>query len=958
MVSTSNPNWPTLFAEAAFAVNPYYSTGTVVYTDLTSRLVKSWSIRRGKQFELDQMQPAEFHGQMVNKDGFLDPSNTASPYYPDVLPYRGYRMRVQYPASVNLLSGDQATGGEGTPFAPGSIPTSMNIGTDVGATLTITASASAFQGSQVLQAAVPASVSAHFYLMTIMRVPVQSPSVSSTVTYTWSTYLRCLTAGINPSVALAMKFFDINGNFVDEEVQAANTVLTGSATAGWTRLSFPVSMSVASGAAYVNLAVAMEGTPPGSPWTLQMDGSQFEAGAAASSFSTPGTNYALMSGAVERYPQSWVYNGTYGLVNPVVVDTMALLSQTKLKEAFIMDVLATGPQWFFPLNDAAAATGGTQTFQEASGNTPPAGVFSASVGPGTLNAATDVTAASLPGGKFYGTNGPVVNIDNSSPFHGTVIDLTTAGITGAPTTGAWTRMIAFRTNLVPSSSQSVIFASYSNGLNSLNYPAVSVMNFGLKQIGGGPASGVSAFFTDPTGSSSLTVSSSLSTNDNNWHLAFVQMSADGKTVSVFSAGTLTSVTGSVDLHPTLAVNDSIGGEMFKLDGTVSSNPGNPSFVGDIAFYAQWNSLLTTTQMLNLRSSFMTAYRGESTDARYGRILGWAGYQGASSLDAGTTTSLSYANDVGGLDALTALNNVVTTEAGRHFVAADGTMIFQSRSRFFQASTPVWVFGENQAAGEIPYVDISFDFDPTRISNAVAVTSTDTNFVYSAMDAASQQNYGTRSFTRSSQSTDQEEIRESAYYYLSLYKDAHLRVQSLRIDAASNPALWPSVLAFELGQYVQINRRDQFSARPTIAMYGFIEQINHNGDDRGKWLIDLQISPAPATRYATFTALVTTLSSPATAGNTTITIAALPDAATNPVRSELTGGQTLRIVNGGTSESVTIATGGVQDQAAGYSTAVLTLTGPLANSYPSGATVREGLTSYDSLAVFDTVQFSF
>jgi hypothetical protein len=951
-----NPNWPNLFSEGNFGNNPFYApSASLMYTDLSPRLFRDWTVRRGKQFELDQVQPGEFHGEWINSDGALDPTNGTSPYATGLLPFRGYRMRAAYPSSVNLVTADQATGGEGTPVVPGPIPAAMNIGTDiVGSTLTIASSGTAFQGSQVLQSAVPASASVNFYIIKILLQPVLSPTASIAPTYTWSTYVRCATSSINPSVAAAVKYHDINGNYVNDYT-GSTVVLTGNPAAAWTRIS--VTHAVPTGAAYCELAVAVKGTPPASPWTFQMDGSQFEQSTAVSSFTVPGKNYAVYSGLIERYPQSWDYGGTYGTAAPVSVDVMALLSQTTLKEAFIMDVLATGPAWFFPLNDAAV-TSGTQTFQEESGSTPPAGVYSASAGPGTLTAGANVTAATLPGGKFYGTNGPVVQIDNSTPFQGTVIDMTAAGITSAPTTGAWTRMIAFRSSVVPSGSQGAVFAAYSTGLNPLNYGFVSLMNFGLQPIGGGPASGVSAYFTDATGTHSLTVSSSVSTNDNNWHLAFVQMSADGKTVTVFSGGVATSVTGSFDLHPTLAVNESVGGEMFKLDGTVSSSPGNPAFVGDLALYAQWNSLLTNTQMLNLRSSFMTAYRGESTDARYRRILGWAGYQGASSLDVGNTTSLTYANDLADVDALSALNDVVSTEVGRHFVAADGTVTFQNRSRFFQASTPVWVFGENQAAGEIPYVDISFDFDPTRISNAVEVTSTDTKLLYSANDATSQQSYGKRNFTRNNQSTDQEEVRESAYFYLSLYKDPHMRVQTLRVDAAVNPALWPLVLAFELGQYVQINRRDQFGVRPTIAMYGFIEQISHAGNDSGKWQVDLQISPAAASPYATFTALVTTLASPATAGNTTITINALPDAATNPVRSELTGGQFLHVAGGSGSEYVVIDTGGVQDQAAGYSTAVLTLTGPLLNSYPSGAEVREGLTSYDSLAVFDTVQFSF
>ena len=939
-----NPNWPTLFAEAAFNVNPYYSTSTALYTDLTPRLYKQWSVRRGKQFELDQVQPAEFRGQWVNRDGYLDPSNTSSPFSPSVIPYRGYRMRTQYPASVNLLNTDQATGGEGTPLAPGSIPAALNIGTDVGATLTIAASGTAFQGSQVFNAAVPASVSVHFYLIDIDHIPVQTPSALSAATYTWSVYLRCTTAAINPSVALAMKFFDINGNFIDEEVSAANTVLTGSATAGWTRLSITRSMSVATGAAYVNLAVAMEGTPPSSPWTLQMDGCQFEQSGSASSFSVPGASYPIFTGAVERYPQMWDYNGTYGLVSPIGVDVMALLSQTIMKDAFVSEVVATSPYWYYQLNEP----GGSTTFAEQAGRFG-SGTL-ATAGAGSASPGSSITAATA-AGKFLGGSGPVVTFNNTTQFQGQFVDLTPAfSPVGPPVGGSgWTRMLAFRSN----STSVLTMASINDGSNfGSGIGAQPTTNIELILNAG---SGVQAVFNSPGGGQVGIVSTTTPVNDNNWHLLFLSVASNNTTATLTVDTTTATTTNSTLVYPGFYLNDAVGGAYYSL----SQSGDIRNFIGDLAHYAQWNTVLSPATITTLYNAWRTAGQGESSGARYSRILRYANYLGSQNVDTGSTTSMGPCNDINGLDALTCLQNVVNTETGRHFVDVNGAVTFQSRFRILTVTTPQWTFGENQASGEIPYINLTYDFDPTRISNSVSVTQNLTGAVYAVADTTSEQNYGVRSLTRTSQSLSATEVQQQAYFLLSRYKDPHLRTQTLKIDVAANPALWTSILKFELGQYVAINRRS-VSGASMISQLGYIEQITHTGDDKGAWDVELQISPVlNAAPYAVFTALKTTLNANVSSGVNVITINALPDAATNPVRSELTGGQQLLIGSGAAQETVTIATGGVQNQAAGYSTAQLTLTANLVNSHVAGDQVIEvNGVSYDTLGVFDTSLFPY
>lgn len=931
----ANPNWPTLFAEGEFGANPFYTTASsLIYTDLTPRLYQRWLLHRGRQFELDQMQPGQWTGQWRNRDGFLDPTNTSSPYAPGVVPYRGYRLRAQWPSSVNLVSGDIATGGEVTPLAPNASVSNLTSGYT---TPVVAASASAWQGTQVWQVTLGASATTGLTLIGVTYLAVLA-TPGTPYTMTWQ--VRSASTGANPVVTPIINWINWSGTV---SVTSGSTVtLTGSPTAAWTTVT--LSGTVPSGATAAGFGFLLT-TAPGIAWSFQADGIQVEQSGTASAFSTPGTNYPLYSGLIERYPQTWTNQGTYGLVTPINVDALAPLSQVLLKEAFIMDVANTNPAWFYPLNDPSGST----TFAEQAGRFPSAGLFSSANGAGTLTVGNAISATTT-AGKFLGTNGPIVSINNPNQNQGTVIDLTPAGITSAPSTGAWTRMIAFRcamTTFTP------VFAAYSAGNSPGQVGYTSNMYWNL-QVSSGTNMVVNASFWNAAGQQ-FGVTHTTVVNDGNWHLAFVQMSSGGTTISLWVDGVSVSASGTNDMHPTRAINESIGGDEYKLSSTIGY--GGTNFTGDVALYAQWNRSMQTDEMQTLYTSWRSAWQGESTDARYARILKWAGYIGPSSIGAGNTTSIAPANDIAGADALTALNNLVDTEAGRHYVAVDGTVTFQGRKVQFANTTPMWTFGENN--GEIPYINLTFDYDPTHLSNQVTVTQASTNQQFYASDSTSTSAYGPRTLSRSSQATNTEEVRQSAYYWLAKYFQPALRVAAIRINPAANPALFPSVLKFEIGQRVRINRRDPSGLRPTITTDGYIEQVTHTADNAGSWTVDLEISPAPANAYGVFTTLQTTLSTGASSGSNTFTISALPDAATNPAASNLTGGQQITIGSGASLETVTIAPGGVQATSPGYATSVITATTVLAHSHLAGESVQaDANPQYYSGSVFNSTQFAF
>jgi hypothetical protein len=86
--------------EIAFASDP--GGGNPVYQDVSSRVL-ACSVKRGRQYELDTIQPSTLALRLDNGDRALDPTYTASPYYPNVLPMRPVRVSAVYAGTTYYL---------------------------------------------------------------------------------------------------------------------------------------------------------------------------------------------------------------------------------------------------------------------------------------------------------------------------------------------------------------------------------------------------------------------------------------------------------------------------------------------------------------------------------------------------------------------------------------------------------------------------------------------------------------------------------------------------------------------------------------------------------------------------------------------------------------------------------------------------------------------------------------
>jgi hypothetical protein len=944
----ANPNWPVV--EDAWG--PYWSAngGNVPadrYVEVTDRTRNSSNVSRGRQYELDQVRSGTHSATLANTDAALDPANAAGPYAGRVLPYSPYRKRAQWPPTRNLLTQAQATGGDLGGFPVGVIPAGAAVlsASDTGGGQIVT-SGTAWRGGTVFQFAVPAATT----VGTLVGYTAQAGVVPG-VQYTVQMRVRNVTAATSAQVKLALAWYTTAGAAPTSFTYGSTVTLTGSTTAAWTQVT--VTGTAPAGAAGFADGVAVAAAP-GSAVAVQVDEWQVEKAAAASAWAAPGVWSGIIAGFVEDWPSTWDMSGTYGVVSPSVVDSFALLSQRALNDPLTSEIQSHNPRFLFQLDDPVGSTSAA----DSTGKYQPAPVKAGKYGPGVLTFATSVTASDATGGIFTGAPGPVLHVANSSPATNILapasfLSLDAVGIVGpANPAGPWTRVVAFRyTGPASRSFRSAMWSCFDS-----QRPVVgSGLEIGVDQNG--------HFYVDmggPDPASGVTMVESIVTaDDGNWHLGMVVYDDTVDTFFVAIDTFRASFPGiaSNGRIPTGLTSDSLGNYVDKTNG----NGTIFNWSGDLAFAAEFPVALTSTDRGNLYTAWKAACAGESTSARYSRILRYAGYNGPSSVQTGLTTSMGAA-DFGGQDAVTALQGVVDTEGGQHYVSSSGTVTFLSRAARYNALTPTYVFGERADLGEWPYEDCQTDFDSTHLGNVVQVTQGGTGQVLSAQDQASIDAYFPRTLSRTINSSSALECQDAASYLLSRYKQPATRISTLKLHPSANPAMWPVCLALELGTRVRVMRRPPAPA-PPIQVECFVENINWTFDDTGEAVLTLQCSPADLTPYGVIASIHTTLHTSVASGVTAISIDH-PQDNTNLASQQFWPGQQL-VLGQNTPNQETVTVSAIGATSPGWSTATITLTAATTKAHTAGDTICEPLpagitdpTTWDASATFDAVAFAY
>ncbi|MCT9092838.1 hypothetical protein N4G70_28795 [Streptomyces sp. ASQP_92] len=948
----TNPNWPLI--EDGWA--PYWNANGGApwdrFVEVTGRTMGTGGSQRGRQYELDQVRAGELSLTLANTDGVLDPTNTSGPFYGHVAPYQPYRKRAMWPPAINLLSQVMATGGDLGGYAVGANVYNADIFSDTDPTVSgiIVASGTAYQGSNVLQFSVPSGSAVNARICRTME-----PAALPGQTYTMQMRIRNVTPGTSLQVKAGIGWYLVPLAVSSSFTYGSTVTLTGSATASWTLIT--VTATAPAGAMGMDVG-AMVAAAAGATCSIQVDAWQLEKGSSASSWAQPGIWYPMYEGFVERWTPTWKY-GTYGTVSPTAVDAFALLSQVKLDDPLTEAINAAAPRFVYRLDDPAGST----TFTEATGAYTAAGIAKSKNGPGVIAAGTQITATDPVNGIFSGSTGTVTTFTNPHPgqgsgFASSVIDLTTSGVVGPADPTQWTRAIAFKYTGPMPTDAAVLWSSMDRqhaatgtvATGSRIFVAIGTTGH-LNLIIGGPTNVyLSGIFTANDGSFPNVV-------DGNWHLAIFGWSqAFGEARASLDGNNWFFTSQPSTITPTGLVSDSLGAWYdLGLGGQAGNN-----WQGDLAFAAEFPAYLFNASTDAIYAAWKTSFAGDSTDARYARILQYAGSTALSNIQTGLTISMGPAA-FGGQDALTALQAVVDTENGEHFVGTNGRVNFRSRAARYDALTPVYTFGENVAAGEYPYEDCQLDYDPTHLANQITVTQTGTGQTFAAQDATSIQAYFPRSLTRSINSSSAAECQDAADYLLSRYKQPSTRVSSLKLHPSAYPALWPVVLGLELGTRVRVMRRPP--NLNAIQIECFVESIKFDWDDNGEATVTLQCSPADTTPYGIFAAWRTTLKTSVASGVTSITINNSQDN-TNPLAAQLSAGTQI-VLGQNTANQETVTISAVGATSAGWTSAVLTLTAATTKAHTAGDLINEVLpagttdpTTWDAVAALDAVAFAY
>ena len=942
-----NLNWPT--AEDAWA--PYWNANAGNfpadrYVEVTDRTRGTVSVQRGRQYELDQVRSGEASVTLANADAALDPVNASGPWAGHIQPYQPYRRRAQWPPTRNLLDQVAATGGDLGGYGLGTILTTT-AGPDIFSTTDTTggsfvSSASAWQGSTVIQMSVPSGSS-------VGARPCHTPrwSVIPGQTYTMQLRVRDVTASTSLSVQAHLGWYSASGGSPTSFAYGTPATLTGSTTAGWTTVT--VTGTAPAGAAGMDCGVSLASAAAATA-SMQVDGWQLEKGSTATTWTCPGVWYSVYSGWTERWPSAWDMSGTYGMVQPTAVDTLSLLSQQQLSDALTEEINSRTPGFLFTLDDPAGST----SFTDSTGTFPAAPIAIGKYGAGTLTSGNTITAANTTTGIYTGATGTVVRVSNSNPGTNLIgpasfISLSDAGIKGPSNPSLFTRMVAFRyTGATPTAGNfSTIWSTMDKQRNG-GFASGSQITFNIDTAGhfyvvlGGPSNNQIAY------------NPGVAVNDGNWHLVGVSYNDSTGNVWVAIDGSAWFWSGQSGHAPTGCISDCLGN---WVDVTVGNGTAW-NYQGDLSYALEFPTALVQADFATIYTAWKSACAGEGSNFRYARILRYAGFQGVNHLQTGLTTSMGPAA-FSGQDALTALQEVVDTENGAHYVDTAGALQFKARSDRYNSLTPVYIFGENP--GEYPYEDCQLDFDPTHLANQVTVTQASTSQNFYASDATSLASFFSRTLTRTVNSSSTGECQDAANYLLSRYKNPATRVSSIKLHPSANPALWPVCLSLELGTRIRVMRRPP--GCPAVQVDCFVEQIQVDMDDAGEAFWTLQCSPADLTPYAIFASFHTTLASSIASGVTTININAGADN-TNPAAAQIGQGQQL-VLGLGTATQETVTVLSVASTSPGWSTVVITLQAATTASHSAGDIVCEPLptgvtdpTKYDASAKFDAVNFAY
>jgi hypothetical protein len=820
------PNRPDVYVGVAFNADPFDTGATPTWVDLTSRVYRISSAKRGRQYELDRNQAGSLSIDWHNADEAINPVNTGSPYYPNVLPYRQVLVRAMWPngGTGNLLNAlYNGTDGSFESYTSGAAAPSWL--TAVGGVVPTVTTSTPQQGTKCVTYTVTNSATAQGTSWVVPCIPGRQYTVSGYVRQTGTSTQRISVTGIG------------------------------------------VGSSTATSGAYVRLTMTFTATQPThtvsllttsvapSAGTVFIDALQHEPGGSASTFTTTGPmiRNVWTRGYIERWPLGWVDGGFRGISVTPAVGPLAILANAALHTEVRNSIMAKGPALYWPLSESQGAT----VYAETSGNNGPSLVTWVSPsGATTLPApGTDNNITGDPSGTgVLFTQGSI--IPTSASDMGAVLGSGPAFRTPA---------VAFPVGATGSSWESTAVAwaqpTFPFVASAAAGEIVRVTTFLPTQGAGQLQTANIRVLSDGSVSTAIVVGTTVTVaqsatnlvNDGKFHLFVAtvsQVSGGNTTLTLYvdgaSVATTTVSTATAGLITAPAKNVMVSG---RNDGTATST----MLGGIINHVALYGRALTAGEIADLWTAGK-GYAGELESARIGRYLSYGGYTGPTNI--GTGASIMGAGTVQEGDALLdSCQRASDSAFGNFFEDANG-LAYASRNARYLQTTASYTFGERVDLGEYPYEDdVTFDFDPTLVLNVADITRTGGIKAHAEdTTGVSQKRYGRQNFTRTIDIASDNETVDAGTWVVANRKDPHLRVAAVTFAGgrvggltAADGTLWPMLLNLEIGTRVTLKRRPKaanLGAGITMSSDYFVESIDHHDIDfkTGEWKTTLLLSP--------------------------------------------------------------------------------------------------------------------
>ena len=768
---------------------------------------RAFSMTRGRQQELDVIQPGTATLTVDNSERTFDPNNAAGAYFGDLLPGKRVRVRVTYGAE-----------GLDLPGGAGDYASTPDAGWVPGQELDLRALVALDDWTPAAAGVIFAQTNASFSDASVFW----GVTTDGRLSLTWFTAAGAATTvesavlGFEDGTAhLVRATLDVNNGAGLYEVKFYESTDDG---ASWTQIG-----STATGAATAvprnsTSAFTIGSTPAGFPsagvvYRVELgiaaigtvdvvvrftDGQRFTPGASSGidtagntwtvhgSASFPARTRTLFGGFAEGWP---VPARTLGEAPVELVDGFGLLSAAEIPDGspFEATLRALGPVNYWKLTDAQGSDSIADYGTDGTPGKANGGAADALGGTG-LDAGSDGTALDVDG---YNTDA--------------IVDVSAAD--GAD----WSTLVVLLAADAVGSRAGII----------LDTPSRTLYVGGS---GGGGSEGKLYAF-EPTSPTAVTGNdTNARVDDGATRLVVVRRTGAGTyTFEINGASAAASARAAV--RPGTPVKSQIAWSACRLGESVSNEGG---LKGTIQHLALFDRVLSAGESAALADAF-EVWGADTIDARIGRLLDLAGWSSSErDLDA-SEVGLLGAGTVGA-DALDDVRTLERSEAGAFYQTPDYVMRFRSRyaSVTDLRSTAVrYTFTDEAGAGRFRFEDLTLPPQGDLIRNRVTVTWTGGSVTVE--DAASIDAHGPREHSIDTVLSTAAQARALGELVLARFADPVVRVSALELNLAAEPVLWEPVVDLELGDRVRVVWTPGNVGDP-IEVEGLVEGIRISAGD--------------------------------------------------------------------------------------------------------------------------------